>query len=62
MKKYIRKSKNNSCFVILIFVILKVRNPGRSTFDQSIYCIPPNNFQFKKLPKFLTLKISQFPK
>ena len=41
----IRKQKNNSSFVILILLFFKFRNPGRSTFDHSIFCIPPKNFQ-----------------
>ena len=53
MKKQIRKQKNNLSFVILIFVILKFRNPSRSTFDYSIFSIPPKNLQLKNFQKFL---------
>ena len=47
---------------MLIFVILKFRNSGHSTFDHLIFCIPPETFQFKKFQKFLIWKISQFMK
>ena len=45
--------KNKSSFVILIFVILKFRNPGRFTFDRSIFCIPRKNFEFKEFQKLI---------
>ena len=35
------KLSNNSSFTILIFVILKFRNIGRSTFEHSKFCTPP---------------------
>ena len=35
------KLSNNSSFVILIFVILKLRNIGRSTFRRSKFWPPP---------------------
>ena len=38
------KKSYKSSFVILIFVTLKFRNPGRSTFDHSIFCIPSTLF------------------
>ena len=50
------KKLTNSSFVILLLVILKFRNPGRSIFDDSTICIPPNNFQFQK---FLIWKIKK---
>ena len=56
-KKYVNK-KNNSSFVILILIILLFRNPGRSRFAPSIFCIPLKNFQLKKFQKFLIWKIS----
>ena len=55
MNSYIKKS-NNPSFPILIFVILKFRNIGGSTFDHSIFCIPPKNFQLKKIPKISSLE------
>ena len=36
------KLSNNSSFVILIFVILKFRNIGRSTFRRSKFRSPPS--------------------
>ena len=41
------KLSNNSFFVILIFVILKFRNIGRSTFRRSKFSFPPLNFGIK---------------
>ena len=35
------KLSNNSSFAILIIVILKFRNIGRSTFEHSKFCTPP---------------------
>ena len=54
--------EKNSSFIILIFVDLKFRYFGRSTFDHSIFRITPKNFQLKKFQKFLSWKISQFSK
>ena len=42
------KLSNNSSFVILIFVILKLRNIGRSTFRHSKYWPPPNSMKKEK--------------
>ena len=39
------KSSNNSSFAILIFVILKFRSIGRSTFDHSKFCTSPNKLK-----------------
>ena len=60
MEKFV--DKKNLSSVILIFLIFKFQNPSRSTFDHSIFCIPPKNFQFEKFQKFIIWKISQFPK
>ena len=34
---------NKSSFTILVFVILKFRNIGRSTFEHSKFCTPPTD-------------------
>ena len=45
-------NKKNSSSVIIMFIILKLRNSGRSTFDHSIFSIRPGNFEFGKLANF----------
>ena len=56
--------KNNSFFVISIFVILKFRNSSSSTFDHSIFCIPLKDFNFKisKISNLENYPISQIMK
>ena len=45
------KLSNNSSFVILIFVILKLWNIGRSTFRRSKFRPPPHNVGVLKISK-----------
>ena len=43
------KLPNNSSFVLLVFVILKFQNIGRSTFYRSKFSPPHKNWQILKL-------------
>ena len=52
-------NKKYSSFVILIFLILKFQNLGRCTFDHSIFCIPPKNFELQKFQKSLIWKMKK---
>ena len=53
------KLSNNSSFAILIFVISKFRNIGRSTFEHSKFCTPPAILKFQNIGCF-TFRGSKF--